>query len=63
MFFAAGNDGDRGLGSVGSPANSKNAIVIGATETGSRRATFNTDQMASFSSAGPTAVWDCYYNN
>jgi subtilisin family serine protease len=46
---AAGNDGtDYGAGSISSPANAPAAIAVGATTTD--------DQMASFSSIGPTPI-------
>ncbi|MBV8396871.1 MAG: S8 family serine peptidase [Actinobacteria bacterium] len=46
---AAGNDGsDYGAGSISSPANAPAAIAVGATTT--------TDQLATFSSIGPTPI-------
>src|SRR6185295_11022547 len=49
VFFAAGNSGP-GSGSVGSPSTAKSAVSVGATQ----RATA-ANNMASFSSCGPTA--------
>jgi len=49
IFFAAGNSGP-GSGSVGSPSTAKSAVSVGATQ----RATA-ANNMASFSSCGPTA--------
>jgi serine protease AprX len=37
VLFAAGNDGSVGDCSVGSPAQSKNALTVGASETGRYR--------------------------
>ncbi|HEU4533209.1 MAG TPA: S8 family serine peptidase [Polyangiaceae bacterium] len=48
IFFAAGNSGP-GQGSVGSPATAKSGVAVGATQRGA-----NAEQMASFSSCGPT---------
>jgi serine protease AprX len=31
VFFAAGNDGELGPGTVGSPATNKNGLAVGAT--------------------------------
>lgn len=56
ILFAAGNEGDSGKRSIGSPALSKNPVTVGATIT---RA-FSSDEfisesaMTSFSSIGPT---------
>lgn len=55
--FAAGNDGDHGYYSMGSPGNSKNAITVGASKSGSSTGSSFTgpiDQLAYFSSLGPT---------
>jgi subtilisin family serine protease/chitodextrinase len=48
-FFANGNSGD-GEGTVGTPANAKNVVSVGASENG-----LNAENVASFSSNGPTA--------
>lgn len=48
-FFANGNAG-AGAGTVGTPATAKNAVSVGATENG-----VNAENVASFSSNGPTA--------
>jgi hypothetical protein len=48
IFFAAGNSGP-GAGSVGSPATAKSVLSIGATRRG-----VNANEMAFFSSCGPT---------
>lgn len=48
-FFANGNSGP-GSGSVGTPANAKNAVSVGATENGS-----SAENVAYFSSNGPTS--------
>jgi len=48
-FFANGNAG-AGEGSVGAPATAKNCVSVGATENG-----LNAENIASFSSNGPTA--------
>ncbi|WP_462273031.1 S8 family serine peptidase [Methanohalophilus sp.] len=58
VLFAAGNDGENGNYTVGSPATAKNILAIGATENlrpekDSRGD--NPDEIASFSSRGPTA--------
>ena len=47
-MFAAGNSGP-GQGSVGSPSTAKSALSVGATRRGT-----GAEQMASFSSCGPT---------
>jgi len=54
ILFAAGNEGDLGYHSVGSPGLSKNAITVGASEGGPARHTNNFKNLASFSSMGPT---------
>jgi hypothetical protein len=48
IFFAAGNSGP-GTGSVGSPSTAKSAVSVGATLRGT-----SANQVASFSSCGPT---------
>ena len=48
LSIAAGNAGASGTNTVGSPASSKNAITVGATETATP------ENVASFSSRGPT---------
>jgi len=48
IVFAAGNSGP-GQGSVGSPSTAKSALSVGATRRGT-----GAEQMASFSSCGPT---------
>jgi subtilisin family serine protease len=48
-FFANGNAGS-GDSTVGTPATAKNAVSVGATENG-----LNAENLASFSSNGPTA--------
>src|SRR5688572_5914401 len=48
LVFAAGNSGP-GQGSVGSPSTAKSALSVGATPRGT-----GAEQMASFSSCGPT---------
>ena len=56
-LFAAGNDGDDGYYSVGSPGCSKNAMTVGASKSGSSSGTSFTgpmDRVAYFSSLGPT---------
>jgi hypothetical protein len=47
-FFAAGNDGDAGSGTVGSPGSNSNIITVGATD--------HDDSAASFSSRGPNPL-------
>jgi hypothetical protein len=65
VLFAAGNDGDNGATTVGSPATSKNAVCVGASmsTTDSLKASLGPDieskyyseqYMAGFSSQGPT---------
>lgn len=65
IVFAAGNDGERGARSVGSPATAKNVIAVGASENvrplGGADGCWATDQdannamdVADFSSRGPT---------
>jgi subtilisin family serine protease len=56
-LFAAGNEGDAGYFSVGSPAVSKNAMAIGASRASSSSGTSFAgpmDEVAYFSSLGPT---------
>jgi len=52
VLVAAGNDGSRGRGSLGSPATAKNCISVGASVNA---ATGSIEDMASFSSRGPTS--------
>ncbi|MCW2925792.1 MAG: serine protease [Thermoleophilia bacterium] len=47
-FFAAGNDGEAGAGTIGSPGSSPHIITVGATD--------RTDTPASFSSRGPNPL-------
>jgi subtilase family serine protease len=49
-LFANGNAGGGGLGTVGSPANAKNVVSVGATLNGA-----SAESVTSFSSRGPTA--------
>jgi subtilisin family serine protease len=51
VLFAAGNDGADGYYSIGSPAVSKNALAVGATQDESSA---EVGDMAYFSSIGPT---------
>lgn len=56
-LFAAGNEGDDGYYSMGSPGISKNAITVGASKSGSSTGLTFTgpmDSVAYFSSIGPT---------
>ena len=58
VLFAAGNDGKNGSYTVGSPATAKNILAIGATENlRPEKGSYadNPDEIASFSSRGPTA--------
>jgi hypothetical protein len=48
-LFAAGNDGDDGFYSIGTPATAKNSMAIGASQSNSQF-----DTIAYFSSMGPT---------
>jgi subtilisin family serine protease len=50
---AAGNDGEFGLGAVGSPASAEKAIAAAASSGG--HGSIETDTLPSFSSAGPTS--------
>ncbi|MEF8873947.1 MAG: S8 family serine peptidase [Candidatus Thermoplasmatota archaeon] len=53
--FSAGNDGNRGDQTIGSPGNSKNVITVGATQTYNPPDGFeNAENMADFSSRGWT---------
>ncbi|MFW6176210.1 MAG: PKD domain-containing protein [Thermoplasmatota archaeon] len=55
--FAAGNDGRKGLYTVGSPGTAKNVLTVGATENDRpEQGSFsdNPDSIADFSSRGPT---------
>src|SRR5690554_4545918 len=53
VLFAAGNDGANGYFSIGNPAMSKNCVAVGATEV-DHSAGYNNDNMAFFSSIGPS---------
>ncbi|ADE36533.1 S8 family serine peptidase [Methanohalophilus mahii] len=58
VLFAAGNYGENGSYTVGSPATAKNILTIGATENLRPEKDSlgdNPDEIASFSSRGPTA--------
>lgn len=52
VLVAAGNDGARGLASVGSPATAKNCIAVGASVSAPAGSIEN---VATFSSRGPTS--------
>ncbi|MGC5323854.1 S8 family serine peptidase [Brevibacillus sp. SYSU BS000544] len=56
VLFAAGNEGDNGYKTIGSPGTAKNVITVGASEN--YRPNYwnadNIDEIASFSSRGPT---------
>ncbi len=52
MVIAAGNDGAEGYYSIGDPAVSKNALTVGASESGADD--FDINNVAFFSSLGPT---------
>ena len=62
VLVAGGNDGENGLHTIGSPAVSKNALSVGASETAHDEtwaaafggATSDIGHVASFSSLGPT---------
>lgn len=54
VLFAAGNDGDGGPGTIGSPATSKNCLSIGASEVQHEDWTNDTNWVSYFSSMGPT---------
>mmetsp|Transcript_38662 Transcript_38662/g.42786 ORF Transcript_38662/g.42786 Transcript_38662/m.42786 type:complete len:1176 (-) Transcript_38662:157-3684(-) len=57
VIIAAGNDGDSGQGSVGSPATCKNGLSVGATQNSSPHISASMrgkDYLASFSARGPT---------
>ncbi len=53
ILFAAGNDGENGLFSVGNPAVSKNVLAVGATQNPHTNSQ-DKDRLAFFSSLGPT---------
>eukprot|EP00624_Nannochloropsis_granulata_P000737 evm.model.NODE_12910_length_10155_cov_26.200590.2 len=53
IFVSGGNNGAAGLGSVASPALSKNVMAVGAS-LNERDASFDRDHVAYFSSWGPT---------
>lgn len=57
ILFAAGNDGADGVTSVGSPAQSKNGLTVGASETGrwqtAPNGNYDPSIVADFSSQGP----------
>jgi hypothetical protein len=55
IIYAAGNYGQDGFHSIGSPGTTKNALTIGATESGPQRMTIDIDYVAKFSSRG-TAI-------
>lgn len=66
VLIAAGNDGDSGSNSVGSPATCKNGIAVGASlndetswnlngRVSTKDAKLTKDALASFSSRGPTS--------
>jgi PGF-pre-PGF domain-containing protein len=58
VLFAAGNDGENGNYTVGSPGTAKNILAIGATENLRPEKGLegdNPNEIASFSSRGPTA--------
>lgn len=53
--FSAGNEGEFGYFSITNPAMAKNCIAVGASEVKDAiNPTFNNDDMAFFSSMGPT---------
>jgi len=57
VIIAAGNSGDNGRGSVGSPATCKNGLSVGATQNAAPHISasmIGEDYLASFSSRGPT---------
>jgi hypothetical protein len=55
-FAAAGNEGNNDLNGIVSPATAKNLVTVGATERfWSRSAGSSPENMADFSSVGPTA--------
>ena len=53
ILFAAGNDGDFGNFTIGSPAHSKNALSVGCSEN-TITTGFEMDELAFFSSIGPS---------
>lgn len=52
IIYAAGNYGLDGYHSIGSPGTTKNALTIGATESGPQRMSVSMDYVAKFSSRG-----------
>jgi len=54
IIYAAGNYGETGYHSIGSPGTTKNALTVGATESGPERQSQDMDFVAKFSSRGPT---------
>jgi subtilisin family serine protease len=54
VIVASGNDGDWGGCTVGSPGSAKNALTVGASNSGPERGEPNVDLAADFSSRGPT---------
>ena len=55
VLFAAANAGMNGYFSIGNPALSKNCVTVGAAqEARSANPSFSNDNMAYFSSIGPT---------
>jgi len=57
LVIAAGNDGEEGSGTVGSPATGKNSLAVGATLNASphlRDGMRGPDYLAGFSARGPT---------
>lgn len=66
ILVAAGNDGDSGANTVGSPATNKNGVAVGASlndetswningRVSTKDAKLTKNALASFSSRGPTA--------
>ncbi|TFJ84083.1 hypothetical protein NSK_004556 [Nannochloropsis salina CCMP1776] len=54
IIYAAGNYGEDGFHSIGSPGNTKNVLTVGATESGPERQSQDRNYIAKFSSRGPT---------
>jgi serine protease AprX len=68
IFVAAGNSGDDGVGTVGTPATNKNGVAVGATLNAmesfqaydllgslqGKKEAYDESSLASFSSRGPT---------
>ena len=54
IIYAGGNYGEQGFHSIGSPGTTKNALTVGATESGPERLTQSREVVAKFSSRGPT---------